>query len=112
MRVQYLVNRFSIFAHILHNTSIITTIQEKGVIYMFYIGCPMWGYKEWVGSLFPLHTPQREFLRLYSQRLSAVEGNTALMEFQTFLLKVNPQRELVRPALVVLHTEYVQDGLV
>src|SRR5689334_4120033 len=43
---------------------------------MFYIGCPMWGYKEWVGSLFPPHTPQSDFLRLYSQRLSAVEGNT------------------------------------
>lgn len=43
---------------------------------MFYIGCPMWGYKEWVGSLFPTHTPQSDFLRLYSNRLSTVEGNT------------------------------------
>jgi uncharacterized protein YecE (DUF72 family) len=36
----------------------------------------MWGYKEWVGSLFPTHTPQSDFLRLYSNRLSTVEGNT------------------------------------
>jgi uncharacterized protein YecE (DUF72 family) len=43
---------------------------------MFYIGCPMWGYKEWVGSLFPPHTPQSDFLRLYSNYLSTVEGNT------------------------------------
>ena len=43
---------------------------------MFYIGCPMWGYKEWVGNFFPAHTPASDFLRLYSRRLSAVEGNT------------------------------------
>ncbi len=43
---------------------------------MFYIGCPMWGYKEWVGSFFPARTPASDFLRLYSRRMSAVEGNT------------------------------------
>ncbi len=43
---------------------------------MFYIGCPMWGYKEWVGNFFPAHTSASDFLRLYSRRLSAVEGNT------------------------------------
>jgi len=45
---------------------------------MFYIGCPMWGYKEWVGSgkLFPPRTPASDFLRLYSRKLSTVEGNT------------------------------------
>ncbi len=45
---------------------------------MFYIGCPAWGYKEWVGqdNFFPLKTPANEFLRLYSRRLTTVEGNT------------------------------------
>ncbi len=43
---------------------------------MFYIGCPMWGYKEWVGNFFPAHTPSGDFLRLYSRKLTAVEGNT------------------------------------
>ncbi|HEV7237441.1 MAG TPA: DUF72 domain-containing protein [Ktedonobacteraceae bacterium] len=43
---------------------------------MFYIGCPMWGYKEWVGNFFPAHTPSTDFLRLYSRRLTTVEGNT------------------------------------
>lgn len=42
----------------------------------FFIGCPMWGYKEWVGILFPNRTPASEFLRLYSRRLTTVEGNT------------------------------------
>ncbi len=43
---------------------------------MLYIGCPMWGYKEWVGNLFPPRTPASDFLRLYSRRLTVVEGNT------------------------------------
>ncbi|HEX3643114.1 MAG TPA: DUF72 domain-containing protein, partial [Ktedonobacteraceae bacterium] len=45
---------------------------------MFYIGCPMWGYKEWVGSgkLFPPRTSASDFLRLYSRKLTTVEGNT------------------------------------
>jgi uncharacterized protein YecE (DUF72 family) len=43
---------------------------------MFFIGCPMWGYKEWVGNFFPVHTPSSDFLRLYSKKLNVVEGNT------------------------------------
>lgn len=43
---------------------------------MFYIGCPLWGYKEWVGNFFPARTPASDFLRLYSRKLTAVEGNT------------------------------------
>ncbi len=43
---------------------------------MFFIGCPMWGYKAWSGSLFPEHTPASEFLRLYSRKFPTVEGNT------------------------------------
>ena len=43
---------------------------------MLYIGCPMWGYKEWVGKLFPARTLAKDFLRLYSRRLTTVEGNT------------------------------------
>ena len=45
---------------------------------MFYIGCPAWGYKEWIGhdGFFPLKTQASEFLRLYSRKLNVVEGNT------------------------------------
>ena len=43
---------------------------------MFYTGCPMWANKEWVGNFFSSHTPSSDFLRLYSRKLNAVEGNT------------------------------------
>lgn len=48
----------------------------KGNEFVFYIGCPIWSHKEWVGSFFPPRTPASEFLRIYSRKLTAVEGNT------------------------------------
>lgn len=40
------------------------------------IGCAVWAYKGWVGNLFPAGTRPSEFLRLYSQQFTVVEGNT------------------------------------
>lgn len=42
----------------------------------FYLGCAVWAYKDWVGELFPPGSRSADFLRLYSRRLSTVEGNT------------------------------------
>jgi uncharacterized protein YecE (DUF72 family) len=42
----------------------------------FHIGCAVWGYKDWVGDLFPAGSKSADFLSLYSRRLTTVEGNT------------------------------------
>ncbi|MGA7933872.1 MAG: DUF72 domain-containing protein [Kovacikia sp.] len=42
----------------------------------FRIGCAIWAYKGWLGDFFPPGSHAREFLRLYSQRFTTVEGNT------------------------------------
>jgi uncharacterized protein YecE (DUF72 family) len=42
----------------------------------FHLGCAVWGYKDWVGELFPPGSKQSDFLSLYSRRLTTVEGNT------------------------------------
>ncbi|MBD1838641.1 DUF72 domain-containing protein [Coleofasciculus sp. FACHB-64] len=42
----------------------------------FLLGCAVWGYKGWIGDLFPPGSRSKDFLRLYSQRFTAVEGNT------------------------------------
>jgi uncharacterized protein YecE (DUF72 family) len=42
----------------------------------FYIGCPIWSYKGWVGSLYPAGTKPSDYLRFYSRKLTTVEGNT------------------------------------
>jgi uncharacterized protein YecE (DUF72 family) len=43
----------------------------------FYIGCAVWGYKDWLGELFPRGSKSADFLSLYSRRLTTVEGNTS-----------------------------------
>lgn len=42
----------------------------------FLMGCAVWGHKSWVGELYPKGTKAAEFLSLYSQRFTIVEGNT------------------------------------
>ena len=42
----------------------------------FYLGCAVWSYKEWVGNLYPPKSRAADFLNLYSQRFTTVEGNT------------------------------------
>ncbi len=42
----------------------------------FYIGCAVWAYQDWIGNFYPSGSRGADFLQLYSQRLTAVEGNT------------------------------------
>jgi len=42
----------------------------------FWLGCALWGYKDWVGELFPAGSRSAQFLQLYGERFTAVEGNT------------------------------------
>lgn len=42
----------------------------------FRLGCAVWSYKGWVGDFYPQGSRPNQFLHLYSQRLSTVEGNT------------------------------------
>lgn len=42
----------------------------------FYIGCPIWSFKGWVGNFYPQGTKPADFLREYTRRLTTVEGNT------------------------------------
>jgi uncharacterized protein YecE (DUF72 family) len=42
----------------------------------FYIGCPIWSFKGWVGNFYPQGTKPVDFLHEYTRRLTTVEGNT------------------------------------
>ncbi len=42
----------------------------------FFMGCALWGYKNWVGELFPAGSRSTDFLKLYAERFTTVEGNT------------------------------------
>ena len=42
----------------------------------FRIGCAVWAYKEWLGDFYPTGSRPTNFLRLYGERMTCVEGNT------------------------------------
>lgn len=42
----------------------------------YYLGCPGWGEKTWVGRLFPPGTKDKDFLARYAEVFNTVEGNT------------------------------------
>ena len=58
----------------------------------FYLGCAVWGYKDWLGELFPAGSKNADFLALYSRRLTTVEGNTTFYatNFFTFRYYLDP----------------------
>lgn len=43
---------------------------------MFYLGCAVWAFQDWVGDFYPQGARPGDFLRLYGERFTAVEGNT------------------------------------
>lgn len=43
---------------------------------MLHLGCAVWAFREWVGTFYPPGTLPKDFLKLYGERLTAVEGNT------------------------------------
>lgn len=42
----------------------------------FRMGCAMWAFKGWLGGLYPLRSNHADFLKLYGERFTTVEGNT------------------------------------
>jgi len=48
-----------------------------------YLGCPIWAYKDWVGSFYPPETKASDYLREYARRLTTVEGNTTFYAVPT-----------------------------
>lgn len=42
----------------------------------YFTGCAVWAFKDWVGAFYPKGSKAGDFLRLYGERMTAVEGNT------------------------------------
>ena len=49
----------------------------------YYLGCPGWGMKSWVGRLFPPGTKHTDFLARYAEVFNTVEGNTTFYALPT-----------------------------
>lgn len=61
----------------------IVTLFPRGLGGMFYLGCAVWGYQDWVGQFYPAGAAAGKFLQLYGERLTAVEGNTTFYSLPT-----------------------------
>jgi len=42
----------------------------------YYLGCPLWSNKRWIGELFTAEAKPADFLKQYSSVFNTVEGNT------------------------------------
>ena len=42
----------------------------------FRLGCAVWSFRGWLGDFYPTGSQSNIFLKLYGDRLKAVEGNT------------------------------------
>lgn len=42
----------------------------------YLIGCPVWNWASWRGSIYPSGAPQKRWLHHYSTKFNCVEGNT------------------------------------
>ncbi len=49
----------------------------------YYLGCPIWGNKSWVGALFTREAKTKDYLRQYAQVFNSVEGNTSFYGIPT-----------------------------
>lgn len=49
----------------------------------YYLGCPGWGLKSWVGRLFASGTKNTDFLARYAEVFNTVEGNTTFYALPT-----------------------------
>jgi uncharacterized protein YecE (DUF72 family) len=49
----------------------------------YFLGCPIWGRKDWIGVLFPPKTRADEFLARYAEIFNGVEGNTTFYGIPT-----------------------------
>src|SRR6476646_9068009 len=49
----------------------------------YCLRCPGWGYKNWIGRLFPAGTKHTDFLARYAEVFNTVEGNTTFYALPT-----------------------------
>ena len=49
----------------------------------YFLGCPIWSNKDWVGELFAPDAKQKDFLQQYASVFNTVEGNTTFYGLPT-----------------------------
>ncbi len=42
----------------------------------FFVGCPIWACKEWVGTIYPQNSTEKQYLHHYTRQFNTIELNT------------------------------------
>ncbi|MDP6051149.1 MAG: DUF72 domain-containing protein [Candidatus Latescibacteria bacterium] len=50
--------------------------ESMNTLKAYYLCCPIWGNKDWVGELFTRDAKPKDFLAQYTSVFNTVEGNT------------------------------------
>jgi uncharacterized protein YecE (DUF72 family) len=49
----------------------------------FYVGCAKWGRKDWIGTLYPKGTKEKDFLKYYATLFNSIEFNGFFYNLQS-----------------------------
>lgn len=50
-------------------------LKKSDLTPQVYVGCPVWGQKEWVGKIYPANTKEKDFLKHYTRQFNSIELN-------------------------------------
>ncbi len=57
-------------------TKILLNSKSSGEKFQLFVGCPVWGEKEWLGTIYPKDAKDRDLLFHYSRQFNCIELNT------------------------------------
>ena len=58
------------------NKTILSSFPKQNTPPKIHIGCTGWSMKEWVGKVYPLKTPAKDYLKHYARQFNTIELNT------------------------------------
>src|ERR1700733_12235588 len=56
--------------------------QEDDRSFHLYVGCTVWGRKEWIGKVYPRGAKDKDFLSYYVKQFNCIELNTLFYSLQ------------------------------
>ena len=68
--------------------------RQKKSATQIYVGCAKWGRKDWIGTIYPEKTKEKDFLKLYAEQFNSIELNATFYRLPT-VKQVTPWRKQV-----------------
>lgn len=68
---------------------ILLNSKSKGEKFKLFVGCPVWGEKEWLGNIYPKATKEKDFLFHYSRQFNCIELNMTYYRIPTPATVIN-----------------------